>query len=157
MFAVAQQKKNPRRQLEFVDVSVTNQPVYQVNEIKIGDWCVFKNVSEKNENRFLLGNIISFRYVDGKTRKDKIYCYDFAPVKLNSEKKKSREIETLASWYEMKLDGETPTFKHVQNSFIHMQFYVANLSIELIEKSQSETIGLSKKYSKFIAMFPIIY
>lgn len=143
-------KKNPRRQLEFVDVSVTNQPVYQVNEIKIGDWCVFKNVSEKNENRFLLGNIISFRYVDGKTRKDKIYCYDFAPVKLNSEKKKSREIETLASWYEMKLDGETPTFKHIQNSFIRMQFYVANLSIELIEKSQSETIGLSKKYSKSI-------
>lgn len=138
--------KKPYRQLEFIDISVLNQLVYKANEIKIGDWCVFQNVFETNENGFVLGNILSFRYVAGKTNADKKYSWDFASVQQNSDKK---EVEMLAPWYQMNLHT-TPTLKHIRNTYIHMQYYVANLSSDVIEKNPNSTICLSKKNSKFI-------
>lgn len=141
-------KKNSRRQLESVDVSNMDQPVYKADEIKIGDWCVFQNVFERNENGYLLGNILSFRYLDGKNKSDNIYSWDFAPVSEHSGSEKTRLIEILASWYQMKLDDLEPTLKHTKNTFIHARFYIANLSRDLIDKSQNGTICIPKKYSK---------
>lgn len=123
------------------------------NEIKIGNWCVFQNVFEKNETEFLLGNILSFRYVSGKTNSEKKYSWDFASVGKNRFKENSnneKALEILASWYEMDLKSTAPTFKHAQNTFIHMQYYVANLSNNLIEKQPNKMLNLSKKYSKSI-------
>lgn len=146
-------KRNACRRLEFVDVSAIDQPIFIVNELKIGDWSVFQNVFEKNEKGFMLGNILSFRYADSKTNTEKKYTSDFAPIKENSNVEKPREIELLASWYQIDLTDTIPTFKFIKNTFVRMQFYVANISCVVIEKKENETICLSKKYTKTIVNF----
>lgn len=152
-------KKNPHRQLEFVDVSMLNQPMYKATEIKIGDWCIFQNIFDATQTGFLLGNILSFRYIDGRTKTDKTYSWDFASVEKkqsndpNSAQESSNEkkcIEVLASWYKVDLEHTAHSSESVRNTFIHMQFYVANLSFDVIEKYQNNTIYLSRKYLKSI-------
>lgn len=94
-----QQSKAVRRQLEFVDVSMNEKPYYTVEEIKIGDWCILRNVLENIENnnsKFILGNILSFRYIIGTSKKKRQYTYDFAPI---FHEKNDRGVEVLASWF----------------------------------------------------------
>lgn len=143
-------KTNPYRRLEFVDVSMINQTVYKSNEIKIGDWCVFNNQNDENEIELLVGNVLSFRYVGGKVCKDNKYSSDFASVEEKMSEGNSREIETLASWYQIEMSGITSTLKHTKNSFIHLKYYVGNVSRDMIEKQQNETICLSQKLSESI-------
>lgn len=146
-------KNKARRRLEFFDVSVIDQPIYIASEMKIGDWCVFKNTFEEKEKSFMLGNILSVRYIDGKTNKEKKYLLDFIPINKDLDNEKSREMELMASWYQMKFDGTVPTFKFIKNSFVCMKFYVANLSRHIIQKDLNETIFLSKKDTKTIENF----
>lgn len=149
-------KANPHRQLEFVDVSLLNQPIHKANEVKIGDWCVFTNILDGKETGFLLGNILSFRYVNGRTNTEKMYSLDFASVEkkpegisaqVNPEKK---DVEIFASWYKMELEHITEALEFVQNTFIHKQYYVVNLTFDVVEKHQNNTIRLSRKHSKSI-------
>lgn len=57
--------KSSCRQLEFVDVNSLDQPIYKSEQLKIGDWCIFKSPFEVDEDstNLILGNIISFQYV----------------------------------------------------------------------------------------------
>lgn len=151
-------KKTANRQLEFVDVSTVNQPIYSTEEIKVGDWCIFQNVFKEGSG-FLLGNILSFNYVSGETIKEKKYTWDFASVgKARSHNKNSstrnpnqnKEVEILASWYEVELRATSANFKFSRNTVINMQHYVANLRYDVIERSNNNTICLSKEYSKSI-------
>lgn len=129
-------KKTPYRQLEFVDVSMINQPMCKATDIQIGDWCIFRNVFDANKNTLLLGNILSFKYVHGKTNKQKKYSWDFAKVSGNS-----REIETLASWYQINM--ENITFDYTKITYIHLQHYVATLSSDVIQKQPNGNISLN--------------
>lgn len=70
------QSRPARRQLEFVDISLGTQLVNRNSEIKIGDWCLFRNVFE-GDYAWLLGNIISFRYMNAKTKKTKAILVGF--------------------------------------------------------------------------------
>lgn len=140
-------KKTPYRQLEFVDVCMTQQHVFKANDIKIGDWCVFRDVVEGTEDRLVLGNILSFRYIDGKTNKDKKYTWDFAAVTIGQN---SRKVEVLASWHQIELINATPSINQPKHTFIQMQNYIASLSNDVIEKCNNGTTGLSKKYSKSV-------
>lgn len=146
-------QRTPYRQLEFVDVSVIDQPVYVANEAIIGDWVVFQNIFDKDAKGFILGNIFSIRYRDGRTNTDKKYLSDFAPVKKNSNEEKSREIELMGSWYQMELNDKAPTFKFIKHSYVCTQYYVANLNRDVIEKDQNESIFLSRKHTKSIINF----
>lgn len=87
-------KKRPARQLDFIDVSQINQLISEANEVKIGDWCIFR-IERNEENKFFLGCILQFRYINGKTKKEKQYSLDFAPTKHATEE---RGVEVLASW-----------------------------------------------------------
>lgn len=139
---------------------MVDQPIHKANQIKIGDWCVMRNVLGENETGCLLGNVISFRYVDGKTNKEKKYSCDFASIgKGHSYEGSSvlgnfgekKYVEIFASWYQMELDNPTTqTLKFVRNTFIHTQYYVANLSFDVIQKQPNKTIYLSRKYLKSI-------
>lgn len=149
-------KASPRRQLEFVDVSLLNQPIHKANEVKIGDWCVFTNIFDENQTGFLLGNILSFRYVDGRTNAEKTYSLDFASVEKRpggippQENPEKKNVEILASWYKMEMEHITGALEFVRNTFIHKQYYVANLTFNVIEKHQNNTIRLSRKHLKSI-------
>lgn len=84
--------KKSARQLEFIDVAQTNQLIFQAKEIKTGDWCIFQ--SKSNDDKFLLGCVLSFRYINGTAKKEKQYSLDFAPTKHATE---ARGVEVLAS------------------------------------------------------------
>lgn len=140
-------KRTPYRQLEFIDVSVIDQAVYIANEIKIGDWVAFKNVKG-----FILGNILSFRYVDGRTNTDKKYLWDVAPIKPNSNEKKSREIELMATWYQMELNVTMPALKFIEHRYVRTQYYVASVARDAIER-ENESIRLCRKHTKTIIDF----
>lgn len=140
-----QQKKTVRRQLEFVSVSMKDKAIYKVNEIKIGDWCIFRDMLEPNSTVYVVGNVLGFRYIKGKTNKEKQYTLDFAPV-IHEEN--LRGVEVLASWYSMDINCTVTT--RGECLFINIEEYVANLIDIAVEKSNNGLICLSKKYIKDI-------
>lgn len=141
-----QKKKSCRRQLEFISVEMEDQLVYKVNEIKVGDWCIFDNITENSGSGtdFVLGNVLSFRYIRGKTKTEKQYSFDFAPF---SHESNIRGIEVLASWY--KFNTIEAELCHNSCSFISIERYVANLSDVTIEKNNN-AIHISQHFTKSI-------
>lgn len=85
-------KKSSNRQLEFVDVSMIDKPLNRSSGIKVGDWCLFKN-NISGDEKFILGNILSFQYADGKSYKTRNYEWEFAPI---SQEENDRKIDVLA-------------------------------------------------------------
>lgn len=141
-----QQNKTVRRKLEFVDVSMNEKPYYTVEEIKIGDWCIFRSVQESVDDqnpKFILVNVISFRYINGTSNKKKQYTYDFAPI---HHEKNERGVEVLASSFEMDLHGIEKTFDYNKCSYMNIEQYVANILHKAIQKDSNEKIRFSHKY-----------
>lgn len=137
------------RQLEFVDVTSIDKPLCVAEKIKIGDWCIFKNIYEKVFKTFLLGNIISFQYAsDKKTHKDRKYFWDFAPP--SEDKKDQRKIEVLSSWYKVDINGIIHTFDLPKCTFISMDHYVATLSYHVIVRNDTGKICVSPNNLKSI-------
>lgn len=137
---VQARNKTARRQLEFIDVSFDTQLVNRNSDIKIGDWCLFQNIFEEDNSAWLLGNILSFRYMNAKTKKEKKYSWDFVSV---AREDNSRGIEVLASWQKVDIYG---IFQNVICSFISIDNYVASISGEAVEKYKNETICFPQKY-----------
>lgn len=140
-----------RRRLVFKSSVATNPPILSLNtnhELQIGDWCVFclEEVDEsKTKNDFILGNVLSFRYIDGKSAKAKGYSWDFAPV-VPRPNTQNRGIEVLASWFEI---GPTVNFLPMNinesNSFyINIEKYVSTLicpNVNICESTNSLSIS----------------
>lgn len=143
-----QNKKRVRRQLEFVDVPMPDKSIYTVDEIKIGDWCIFRTMHQENENmiprKYVLGNVLGFRYMNGKTNKEKEYSLDFAPV---VHEKNLRGVEVLASWYNIDMNGTV--ISHAGCFYNCIDHYVVNLIKLAIEKHE-HGLCLSKKYLQCI-------
>lgn len=71
------------------------------DEIQIGDWCIFEmKIRNNREKVFVLGNVLSFNYIKGKTAKERQYSWEFAPT-VPPKGVKERGVEVLASWYEI--------------------------------------------------------
>lgn len=136
-----QKRKSVRRQLEFVNVTMDDEPVYKVAEIKIGDWCIFRNLDSNINSTYILGNVLAFRYINGRTNKEKQYSLDYAPV---CHETNIRGVEVLASWYSM--DASCTVISHAVCSFINIEQYVANLIDITIEKHENKLINLSEKF-----------
>lgn len=137
--------KKSCRQLVFVDVAAVGVPLCKTAKIKIGDWCVFKNVFDEDLDTFILGNIISFQYVTkSKAYKDRKYNWDFAPP--NDREKDSRKIEVLSSWYKMDINGIIYSFDLPKCTFISMDHYFATFLYHVIDKDNTGKICLSEKH-----------
>lgn len=137
-------KRSVRRMLEIVDVSPQNRVLNSMNEIQIGDWCLFQNpfVDTRNEIDFMLGIILSFKYVNGRTEKDKEYSLDFAPVHHSSN---SRGVEVLSTWNGIDENGKINNIEY-HCSFLNIDHYFATLTRETIYADRSKNIHLSEKY-----------
>lgn len=135
-----QKRKSARRQLEFVDVSMKDKLVYKVNEIKVGDWCIFRTTHQNMNAKYVLGNVLSFRYINGKTNKEKQYSLDFAPV---AHENNLRGVEVLASWYNLDINARVTS--HAECFFFNIEQYVVNLIDIAIEKCENGLIFLSEK------------
>lgn len=134
--------RSVRRKLEFVDVSPQNQVLNLADEIQIGDWCIFENHLEVTTNgkNFILGNILSFKYVNGRTEKDKQYSLDFVPVHHNSN---IRGVEVLSAWYEIEGTGKV----NINNNcfYVNIDHYIATISRGAFQTNQFKQISLSQK------------
>lgn len=141
----------PRRQLEFIDVSKIDQPIHTSDEIKVGDWTIFKNVcnesneSEESENtaNFILGNVLCFQYSGGKTYKQREYPSDFAST---LQENNSKTIDALALWYEIDEFGIIRAFEKPRCIFVKIDNYIANLESYAISKKSVEQICISQEY-----------
>lgn len=120
--------KPTTRRLVFRKETNYSEPILTLSKcenLQIGDWAIFQ-ITDDTELVFVLGNILSFRYIEGKTRKERQYSWDFAPVKVD-ENVKPRGIEVLASWYKI---GSTTTLLpiyEVNSFYVDMKNYVFNL------------------------------
>lgn len=124
-------KKICSRQIEFVDVSSIDHPIYKLHEIKIGDWCVFEYSLEENQTQFILGSIISFQYSEMNTYKEREYRWDFAPILQEAN---SRNVEALSSWYKIDENGNIYSFKNAMCTFLKTEYYFATLNFHAIER-----------------------
>lgn len=135
-------KRYARRTLEFVNISANNSVLSKANELHIGNWCLFYDDSSNDICK--LGNILSFRYVNGRTEKDKFYSLDFAPTHNNNS---SRGVEVLSSWYQVNASGQIKSDDTIKHAFININQYIATLSTNAIHSNHEKRVLLLDKYS----------
>lgn len=134
-------RKSSNRQLEFVDVNMVDRPLYKSEGIKVGDWCLFKNIISGKE-KYIFGNILSFQYADGTTQKTRYYAWEFASI---FQEETARKIDALALWFKLDVNGTISTFNKPRCTFVSIENYCASLSLEAIEK-KDEQISISDKH-----------
>lgn len=126
--------KKAKRQLIFKKEISPNQnevvfTLCKNDELHIGDWCVFK--FEKNKiNAFVLGNIVAFKYIKGRTAKERQYSWEFAAIKPQEHMKNPRGIEVLASWFEIGSDTKLSPIQKSHSFFINIDEYVISLNCQ---------------------------
>lgn len=97
----------------------------KTNELQIGDWCVF--LAEKNnKDVVLLGHLMSFKYIEGRTMKSKQYSWEFAPV-VPQNNVTPRGIEVLASWFEIETNTNFFPADKMNSFYININKYIATL------------------------------
>lgn len=140
------QQRTVSRRLEFVDVSPKAQVIFIKEEIGIGDWCVFQKPHGTSITEFLIGNILSFKYESGKTKKDAEYVLDFAPIVRDSD---SRQLSVFAQWYCLDEKGNIDHYDGPNCFYLKISQYVITLSCIAIEKI-SDKISLAQKHLDLI-------
>lgn len=138
-------RKSCNRQLEFVDVAMIDTPLFKSDYIKVGDWCVFENIICGNE-KYILGNILSFQYADGTTQKTRSYAWEHVSI---FQEETARKLDALALWFKLDVNGTISTFSGPRCTFISIEKYCASLSLEAIEK-KDEQILISDKHISLI-------
>lgn len=78
-------------------------------EVTIGEWCLFHV-----EEQLMIGLIVGFKYLSGKTNRDTKYSMQFAIVKL-PEGARPRGIGVLATWHRLNRESSNPCLFFEQN------------------------------------------
>lgn len=109
------------------------QCIFEVlNEIQIGDWCIFENANTHSDNmhaenevfqKFAVVVVLGFKYVSGKNEKEKQYSLDSAPVSYLSSN--NRGVEVNALWYAIKSDLKLEILSK-PSFFIDIECYLAH-------------------------------
>lgn len=113
----------------------TENNLYE-SEIEIGNWCIFKN----ENHGIILGSVLAFKYVNGRTEKDKQYCLD--SVVTHSTSTNERPIEVLALWYKLNDDFSLQRLKS-PSFFVSKVQYLGHINPPDIDQSLNSN---EKKY-----------
>lgn len=62
-----------------INLTDETETCWNAAEINVGEWCAF--VSIKRQKIYLFGLVLGFKYLSGKTKKEKQYSRHFAPTK----------------------------------------------------------------------------
>lgn len=145
-------KPKKRRRLEFKKAVSPNHNVsilslIRKDELQIGEWSIFQytKLTETNEpiEVFVTGNILSFKYINGKTEKDKQYSWEFAPV-TPDPKCQLKGIEVLASWFEVVPNELFTPIANINSFYINIGKYVTSLVCSTIKlEGESGCLSLS--------------
>lgn len=128
--------------------------------IHIGDWCIFQNVENSNQQNEILDNIIvgcvlGFKYVNGKTQKEIQYALDYAtlPQELPSSNSSSdRQLGVLATWYQYTQNSMFLSLTSKQHFFVDINNYIATIKAPKLIKHPNKNIT-SFKIDENIADF----
>lgn len=101
-------------------------------EIQIGDWSIFE-ADKDGEKIFVMGNVLSFRYIKGRTIKEKKYSWDFAPIEPPTNVTSPRGIEVSASWFQIGEQTNLTPFGDLNSFFINISRYVITMECENIK------------------------
>lgn len=120
-----------KRQLNF-EKQTTNANLTKNDQIQIGDYCIFYNKKELSKNNeenpeLVMGAVMRFKYIKGRTDKDKAYTWDFASVKADLRKEKQRGINVLASWYNLDHNGSLRPMNCLNYFHVNIENYVGTL------------------------------
>lgn len=86
------------------------------SKIFIGDWCIFKydpelfptiKLPDNTLKNILVGSVLGFKFINGKTEKDKQYHLDSSTVIDDKTKKNRNDLNVLSSWYAISELDET--------------------------------------------------
>ena len=89
--------------------------VTELEEICIGDWCMFK---KEDSDSCLLGLILGFAYPSGKTWKSKEFSGNFARIHGNR-----REIGVLCQWFDIGRNGYLNVVNGLKHGYINIENY----------------------------------
>lgn len=113
-----------------------NNLIWVSEELNIGDWCFFVQQSKKRSAKskatifenLRMGIVVSFKYITGKTMKEKQYPWDTAPTTTKLKPSERRGIHVLATWYTYSGNG---SFKvsdvEKKHLYLDMEDYIATI------------------------------
>lgn len=104
----------PEETLEQQNSELVSEIVIK-EEVKLGDWCLFKN--SPLPNHFFVGLIISFTYLSG-SGKGRAYSKSFAPVST-PEEVNPRGIGCMGAWFTVSYEGEGKLKPHEEPTTFH--------------------------------------
>lgn len=134
-------KKNIQNGSLQCDESQSRGVLQVLKEISVGQWCLFGlNIERKN---IIIGNVLGFRYVSGRTQKERQFSLDTAPVSHDGSNE--RGLEVLALWYQLKEDFFMESLS-APSFFNNIDNYLATVeppSCVLIETTKKKSYKLS--------------
>lgn len=117
----------------------SNEPnstcVSKCDTISISDWCLFEKINNK---KCLIGNVLSFAYLNGKTWKSTEYSSTFANVNNNRN-----PIGILCQWFRVDSSGNLMLTPLAVHGYIGIQQYRLTLQSKLFtDSSHAATLTL---------------
>ncbi|XP_031623022.1 uncharacterized protein LOC116340587 [Contarinia nasturtii] len=134
--------KKVRRSLKFDPELSVEKTLKKKKELQVGDWCIFHEQENNNHQKNIyVGNVLSFKYIEGKTAKQKQYTWDFAPVSPpEGENDTKKGIQVLASWYKMTASTKLEPIAVVNNFYLNIENYIATLSRQPFQSTDLKII-----------------
>lgn len=83
--------------------AVEDDDVIILDEINVNEWCIFRSGVN---NHLILGLVLNFKYMSGKTNKQKQYSREYAPVKYNGDLLNQKGIAVIATFYKLNERGQ---------------------------------------------------
>lgn len=123
-------KKSTPTQEPLPKITKIRDDLYISSEIGVGDWCIFK-ICRDNPNEYdrlkniIIGRVLCFKYINGKSEKEKQYSLDIAPIQSTSSNK--RGIEVLALWKDFKNNSSVEPMLN-PSFFVNIENYVAHFN-----------------------------
>lgn len=115
-------------------------------EIYIGDWCIFPDCVEKEDesndesDSVLIGLVLGFTYLNGKTFKQREFSKSFASVKSSQESSTVKPVGVLCDFYSFNKDGVLKSISGDKHKFIKIDHYIATIRSPT-KKSKNLTIS----------------
>lgn len=99
-------------------------------EISIGDWCIFVEKQKDIQNSLIIGIVLGFTYLDGKTFKAREYSKRSATVHLDQDSISSsdlRDVGVLCSFFTFNDEGELVAELKDRHKFTHIKSYFGTI------------------------------
>lgn len=113
--------------------SMNHSYIWIATELNVGDWCYFHQFQNRSTNskakvfeNLRVGLVVAFKYITGRTLREKQYPWDNASVRTNLEPSERRGILVLATWYTYNENGSLDSINgEKKHLFLDMEDYVA--------------------------------